>query len=99
MELDPESDMVSVFHPDNQRLLMTHYCAAQNQPRMQAQISPDGKQFRFTFIDGTNLSATTGHMKQMTLTIDDKDHVTENWVFLQNDGKELTELWHLTRKP
>jgi hypothetical protein len=99
MELEPESDMVSVIHPDNGRLLMTHYGGAKNQPRMQGEISPDGKQFRFDFIDGTNLSASDGHMKQMTLTINDNDHVTENWVFLQNNGKEITEVWHLTRKP
>jgi hypothetical protein len=78
---------------------MTHYCAAHNQPRMQAQVSPDGKKLHFTFVDGTNLSASSGHMQQMTLTVDDKDHVSENWVFLHNDGKEVTELWHLTRKP
>jgi hypothetical protein len=98
MQLEPESDMVSVFHPDNERLLMTHYCASKNQPRMQAEISANGREFRFHFVDSTNLSASSGHMEQMTLTIRDTNHLTEKWVFLHNDGKEITEVWYLTRQ-
>jgi len=45
METDPVENMVTMFHPDNDRLLMTHYCSAHNQPRMAAEVSPDGKRF------------------------------------------------------
>jgi len=30
-------DMVTVYHPDGARLVMTHYCSAGNQPRMWAE--------------------------------------------------------------
>ena len=37
-------DMITMFHLDGpNRLLMTHYCGAGNQPRMQASVSPDAK--------------------------------------------------------
>jgi hypothetical protein len=35
-------DMISMFHMDGDRLLLTHYCAAGNQPRMKATASADG---------------------------------------------------------
>lgn len=59
MESMQEESMVTMYHVDNNRLLLTHYCAAQNQPRMQAQVSDDGKTFTFDFIDATNLAAQT----------------------------------------
>ena len=32
-------DMITMFHLDNDRVLMTHYCGAGNQPRMQATMA------------------------------------------------------------
>lgn len=56
-------DMISMIHMDRDRLLLTHYCAAGNQPRMQASISTDEKTIIFDFVDATNLpSADTGHI-------------------------------------
>ncbi len=93
-----DEDMISMFHLDGDRLLMTHYCAAGNQPRMQATASPDGKTFTFDFIDGTNLTLAAGHMQRMVLTILDESHHSEDWTFLQPDGKEHREHFDLQRK-
>ena len=47
----PEN-MISMFHLDGpNRLLLTHYCSAGNQPRMVASASPDGKTITFNFLD------------------------------------------------
>jgi hypothetical protein len=90
--------MVSMFHLDGDRLMMTHYCSAGNQPRMVATISPDGKTFTFDFVDGTNLvSATPGHMQRAVFTLLDSGHHTEDWIFLQNDGKQHSEHFDLQR--
>ena len=97
MEESPHESMVTMYHMDDNRLLMTHYCAAQNQPRMAAEVSADGKTIAFNFVDGTNLSKTSGHMKSMVLTLQDQNHITEKWTFVQ-EGKEKTELFELTRK-
>jgi len=98
MELDEGEKMVTMYHPDNDRLLMTHYCSAHNQPRMQAEVSPDGKRFTFNFLDATNLAKPdAGHMHRMILTIEDANHMTQQWFFL--DGtKELTETFKFVRK-
>jgi hypothetical protein len=94
----PEEDMISMFHMDGKRLLMTHYCAAGNQPRMQAQASPDGKTLTFEFVDATNLdSPDAGHMQRMVLTMIDENHHTEDWTFV-NHGKEMHEHFDLQRK-
>ncbi|HEY2362632.1 MAG TPA: hypothetical protein VGK36_16040 [Candidatus Angelobacter sp.] len=99
MESMQEESMVTMYHVDNNRLMLTHYCAAQNQPRMAAKMSDDGKTFTFDFIDATNLaSAADGHMHKLVLTIQDKDHFTEQWFFAQK-GKDADHgVFQFTRK-
>jgi hypothetical protein len=96
-EIEGKEDMISMFHIDHDRLLLTHYCSAGNQPRMQAAPSQDGKTFTFNFVDGTNIGVSkVGHMQRVTFTIVDPDHHTEEWVFVQ-DGKELKRVFDLQR--
>jgi hypothetical protein len=91
-------DMITMFHMDGDRLLMTHYCGAGNQPRMKATLSPDGKSVTFEFLDATNLSSSTaGHMHRAVFTMLDANHHTEEWTFAQ-DGKEQTDKFDLQRK-
>ena len=91
-------DMITMFHMDGDRLLMTHYCGAGNQPRMKATLSPDGKSVTFEFLDATNLSSpTAGHMHRAVFTMVDANHHTEEWTFAQ-DGKEQTDKFDLQRK-
>ncbi|HEV3513050.1 MAG TPA: hypothetical protein VGS05_15185 [Candidatus Sulfotelmatobacter sp.] len=95
----PNEDMVSMIHLDGpNRLLLTHYCAAGNQPRMEARSSPDGKIITFNYVDATNLSSPdAGHMQRMVLTLVDENHHTEEWSFLDH-GKEVKEFFALHRK-
>ena len=96
-EIMGAEDMISMFHVDNDRVLMTHYCAAGNQPRMQASMSPDGKTITFTFVDATNLAGPkAGHMEHLVITMPDADHHSEDWTFVQ-DGKETKEHFDLAR--
>lgn len=92
-------DMISMFHMDGpNKLLLTHYCGAGNQPRMQAAVSPDGKTITFTYFDATNLAAPdAGHMQKMVLTVLDENHHTEDWTFVDH-GKEMRESFDLRRK-
>jgi len=92
-------DMITMFHLDGpNRLLMTHYCGAGNQPRMQGSLSPDGKTITFNFVDATNLaSPDAGHMQRVVLTLLDENHHTEEWTFLDH-GKETKEVFDLRRK-
>jgi hypothetical protein len=90
----PEN-MITMFHMDGDRLLMTHYCGAGNQPRMKV-ISSDAKSVSFEFFDGTNIGPGDGHMQHVTFYEPDSDHHTEEWVFLDH-GKEMKELFTLER--
>src|ERR1019366_7070657 len=86
----PEN-MITMFHMDGDRLLMTHYCGAGNQPRMKV-ISSDAKSVSFEFFDGTNIGPGDGHMQHVTFTQPDADHHIEEWVFLDH-GKEMKEVF------
>lgn len=69
-------EMVSVYHLDGSDLVMTHYCALGNQPKMKADPTAPSNQLRFKFAGGTNFDpAKDMHMHEGTLTILDADHI------------------------
>lgn len=89
---DPEAAthaMATAVHMDGDRLILTHYCEAGNQPRLVASsVTPDGREITFTFKDGTNLpDRNTGHMDKVIFRFDDTDHFSHRWTWYQN-GKE-----------
>ena len=89
----PEKDRMT-----SPALMVTHYCAAGNQPRMVATSTADTKVITFTFKDVTNLaSPTAGHMRGLVLTMIDADHHTQQWTFRQ-DGKDQAVTFTFTRK-
>jgi hypothetical protein len=88
-EAHPGETMLSVFHLDGDRLLLTHYCVARNQPRLEAtEIGPDLATIRFTFRDATNLSSRdAGHMDKAVYRIEGLDRFASRWTWYQK-GKE-----------
>lgn len=91
-KLEPEGDhssMITVYHLDGDNLMMTHYCSAQNQPRMRAKPVKGGvDKIDFSFVDATNLSDhSDGHMRGLLVSFLDDDHITQEWTFLE-EGKE-----------
>ena len=93
-----KEDMITMFNLDGNRLLLTHYCAAGNQPRMLATASADGKTITFDFLDATNLSSPdAAHMAHVVISILDTNHHTEEWTFADH-GKEMKEVFDLWRK-
>lgn len=100
IEPQGEENMVTIYHEDNGRLLMTHYCAAGNQPRMTAPApAADARQIVFKLQDVTNLaSASSGHMVGLVLTFVDKDHITQEWTWREKGKADMTEKFTLTRR-
>jgi hypothetical protein len=92
-----DAEMVSMIHLDGDRLMLTHYCSAGNQPRMTAGSSADGKIVTFEYLDATNLATPdAGHMQRVAFTMIDANHHTEEWTF-NDHGKEMKEFFDLHR--
>ena len=80
----PADNEASIYSRDGERIVMTHYCA----------MTPDGHQVRletgvlkgsadrleFLLVGSTNLHGRKApHMRHVTLTLIDRDHLSERW--------------------
>jgi hypothetical protein len=86
-------EMVNVYHMDGPTMVMTHYCASGNQPRMRASAgSPDEVVLKFDSITNyTENPNHPGYMGGLTLVMKDKDHLTEKWTSYQ-EGKSPADV-------
>src|SRR5262245_493981 len=77
-------EMVTLYHLDGPDLVLTHYCAAGNQPRMKAAAGGPANKLDFQFAGGSNLDpAKDMHMHEATITFVDDDHIEWLWVGYQ----------------
>ena len=93
-----DDQMVTLYTPNGNRLVMTHYCAAGNQPRMESPaVTGDTKEFDFSLTGVTNLAGpNAGHMRHLLIQIADQDHFTEKWTWREN-GKDVIRTIHFKR--
>lgn len=90
--------MLTVYYLDGDRLLLTHYCMAGNQPRMQARaFNPETGEVAFEFLDATNLKPGGGHMRNAKIHLADKDHFASEWEFYENGQRKMAETAQYTR--
>ena len=96
----PGETMLTLFAMDGDRLRLTHYCVAKNQPRLEATAFGDGgRTVTFTFVDGGDLpSRDRGHMDQAVFRFEDDDHVVARWTWYQAGQERWLEEIRLTRK-
>jgi hypothetical protein len=74
-------EMVTVYHCDGPDIVLTHYCAAGNQPRMRL-ATPGARELVFEFDGGTNLDPKKdGHMHVGRLELVDADHLKTRWSY------------------
>ncbi len=78
---DMDHQMVTVYSSDGDRVALTHFCSAGNQPRMEtAAVRDNPNEYVFSFTGATNLASPDDlHMHRMVLNIIDADHFTEMW--------------------
>ncbi len=89
--------MVSIYHRDGADLMMTHYCAEGNQPRLKA-ASAGEKQIVFKFLDATNMSGPDAdHINGLTVTFVDKDHMVQEWTS-HKAAKDMKVVFKLARE-
>ena len=95
-----ESEMVTVYYPDGDRLMMTHYCSLHNQPRMRtdaATATAESRKLIFDFVDATNMSSPDAmHMHRLAVTFEDKDRFVQEWTWKSGE-KEGTVVFRLER--
>jgi hypothetical protein len=96
---DKMPEMLTVYHLDGKRLVLTHYCMAGNQPRMEARsFNPGTGDLRFEFLDATNLaSPAAGHMRSVALKLIDDRHLSAEWRFYEDGRPKNTETAQYTR--
>ena len=92
-------EMVSVYHRDGNDLVMTHYCAAQNQPRMRTK-SVTGNVIAMEFDGGTNVDpAKDVHIHAVKIELLGPDEMRETWIGWKGGKPEEQALvFHLKRK-
>jgi hypothetical protein len=82
------SEMITVYHPDGDGVLLTHYCSTGNQPRMRLSEAK-GNRLRFDFVDGTNLGRGAHEMRRLVLTLQGPDLLLAEWTSRLGDKEEV----------
>ncbi|HMI52094.1 MAG TPA: hypothetical protein VK525_11310 [Candidatus Saccharimonadales bacterium] len=95
-----EVEMITMYSADGSRVSVTHYCSVGNQPQMQTEpLTAPSPKLAFHFVRATNLATReTGHMHQLTLGLPDGNHLTQEWIFVENGKPTHTEVFSFTRR-
>lgn len=72
-------EMTNVYHLDGPSVVLTHYCAAGNQPRMRA-TNTGGERVAFEFDSVSNVTdASAEVMSSLDVHFVDADHIVQTW--------------------
>ncbi len=93
-----DHEMTNVYHMDGPTLVMTHYCAAGNQPRLRAVAGKPG----VIDLKLDSITNWTGgkqeYMGELTLTIKDKDHMSQTWASFVDGKRQPSFVMNMRRK-
>ncbi|HEX8819261.1 MAG TPA: hypothetical protein VF794_05005 [Archangium sp.] len=91
-------EMLSIYHLDGGNLVMTHYCASANQPKMKLDTTASTKdELKFAFAGGTNLDpAKDGHMHAGALKFDGASLVAD-WTMWAGGKEQGHHVFNLKR--
>ena len=94
-----DHEMINMYHLDGDDLLLTHYCAGGNQPRMRLDLEEStASTLVFDFVDGTNLDPATDHyIGSARIEIFDTDHMESIWGGYSGREQVSTMTFHLAR--
>ena len=81
-------EMITMYHAHGDQVVMTHYCAMGNQPRLTAEGDCATGPIHFNFVDGTNIARRDdAHMDSLIMTPGaDGQSLVNDWSSWQ-DGK------------
>jgi hypothetical protein len=93
-----DHEMVSMYHLDGKDLVVSHYCAMGNQPKMKLAGFEAG-QVTFDFAGGTNLNPKKDvHIHSGKIVMIDNDHVETEWTVYQGEKQVGTNKFFLARR-
>jgi hypothetical protein len=84
--------MMTMYHLDGGRLVLTHYCMVGNQPRMRlTSFDAATGTMRFEFLDATGMAdKNSGHMRNATVRVEPK-RLSADWEFFEGGQLKNTE--------
>lgn len=93
-----EGEMITAYHLDGDKLVLTHYCMAGNQPHMVAQrFDSQTGELDFAFAGASNLSPGAGHMHNARFHLISPNRFDAAWDFVEGGKLKLTADLHYTR--
>jgi hypothetical protein len=85
-------EMITLYYLDGDKLKLTHYCMAGNQPTMAGSYDPVTRTIKFDFVSVSNLkNADAGHMHHALYTFLDNGRFKTNWTFRKDQKDSFTE--------
>ena len=91
-------EMISVYTADGDSVVMTHYCAMGNHPKMTLKRS-DANSLAFEMTGSEGLrSASEPHMHAVTVSWTDADHIREVWTSFDKGQAKDEKIFELVRK-
>ncbi len=92
-------EMVTLYYLEEGKLVLTHYCAAGNQPRMALTKKSTRYELDFNFIGGANIrSRRDGHMRSARIRYEGRNGLATERDFFQDGKLAETKKFFLKRK-
>ncbi|MBI2826111.1 MAG: hypothetical protein HYX69_15640 [Planctomycetia bacterium] len=93
-------EMISMYHMDGDKLLLTHYCALQNAPVMRFEKSDRPGEIKFVFHGGTNFDPQVdAHVHEGVMRIKDANTLESSFVGYTGGKPDQRPHGVLKRKP
>jgi hypothetical protein len=91
-------EMLTAYHLDGDKLVLTHYCLAGNEPHMVAEkFDAVSGRLTFAFAGGANIGADTGHMHDAAFRLISNDRFDAKWNFVEAGRVKFSEDIHYVR--
>lgn len=93
-----DHEMLTIYHVDGGRLMLTHYCVLRNQPRMVARSQAEPGVIQFDFLDGTGMDPSVDpHMHEAVIEFLDENHYNATWTSFNKGEPEGAVTFQMTR--
>ena len=94
-----EHEMLTVYYLEKGELVLTHYCARANQPKMRLTTKSTPDELVFDYAGGANIKPRKDtHMHSARIRFEGKDAIASEWDVFQQGKKADTKKFFLARK-